>query len=302
MKKLVKVTVPGSVANLGPGFDVLGVAIPFRIEVEAELATSPEVSVEGEGKGVMMEDEHNLCYIAAQHLFREAGVGRRPIRMKVKNHLPIARGLGFSGAARLSGLLAANALIGDPLGRKGILDLATELEGHPDNVVASMVGGFVVSCLTEKGVRFIRIEPPPGLKLVLAIPEGVSLETQKAREALPEKVFISDAVFNLSRCALLVAALAKGDFDSLEEAVQDRLHQPYRERLMPFVSKVIESAKRAGARGAALSGAGPSIVALADRNEERIASSMSEALSAHGIPHRVEIVEPEREGAKEEVL
>ena len=288
-------------ANLGPGFDVLGVAVPFHIEVEAELAPSPEVSVEGEGVGVMMEDERNLSYMAAQHLFAEAGVGRRPLRLRVANRIPIARGLGFSGAARLAGMLAANALIGEPLDRKKILDLAAELEGHPDNVVASMVGGFVVSCLTEEGVRFVRIEPPPGLKLVLAIPE-VPLETQRARLALPEEIPFSTAVFNLGRCALLVAALAKGDFDALEAAIQDRLHQPYRERLVPFMRDVVEAARRAGARGAALAGAGPTIVALTDRNEGEVASSMSEALRAHGVPHRVEIVEPEREGARVERL
>ena len=288
-------------ANLGPGFDVLGVAVPFHIEVEAELAPSPEVSVEGEGVGVMMEDERNLSYMAAQHLFAEAGVGRRPLRLRVANRIPVARGLGFSGAARLAGILAANALIGEPLDRKKILDLAAELEGHPDNVVASMVGGFVVSCLTEEGVRFVRIEPPPGLKLVLAIPE-VPLETQKARLALPEEIPFSTAVFNLGRCALLVAALAKGDFDALEAAIQDRLHQPYRERLVPFMRDVVEAARRAGARGAALAGAGPTIVALTDRNEREVASSMSEALRAHGVPHRVEIVKPEREGARVERL
>ncbi|HIE09413.1 MAG TPA: homoserine kinase, partial [Armatimonadetes bacterium] len=247
------------------------------------------------------EDERNLPYMAAQQLFSEAGVGERPLRMRVFNRIPVARGLGFSGAGRIAGMLVANALMGEPMGRKEILDMAAELEGHPDNVVASMVGGVVVSCLTEEGVRFVRIEPPPRLRLVLAIPE-MPLETQRAREALPERVPLSNAIFNLGRCALLVAALAKRDFSALEAAVEDRLHQPYREGLLPFLREAIEEARKAGARGAALAGAGPTVVALTDRNEEEVARSMSRALRAHGVPHTVKILEPERQGARVEVL
>ncbi len=277
----VRVRVPATSANLGPGFDCLGMALALYNHVEAEeVPAGLQVTVEGEGTGELAAAAGNLVVTAAERLF--AAVGRRPagLRLRLRNGVPVARGLGSSAAAIVGGLVAANALLGVPLSAERLLDLAVELEGHPDNVTPALVGGVTVSC----GTAFVRFDPPPGLALAVIVPER-PLPTAEARAALPRRIERADAVFNLQRACLLTAALREGRLDLLPAALDDRLHQPYRAALLPGLAEALERARRERALlGACLSGSGSSVlVFLAPGREadhtaavERVAAAFRE--------------------------
>jgi len=301
---MVRVMVPATSANLGPGFDTLGVALELYNVVEmAETGVGEDViEVEGHGEA-LARPENNLVWQAAQEVFRRVGWRPRGLLIREAIGIPVARGLGSSSAAIVAGLVGANALAERALGRRllgreEILAMAVALEGHPDNVTPALVGGFTVACLDGGRPLYVRLDPPPGLEAVVAIPER-PLETRRARGVLPETVALADAVYNLSRATLLVAALATGRLDLLPAATRDRLHQPYRERLVPGLGAVIEAALAAGARAAALSGAGPSVIALvAAGGAEPVAQAMEAAFQWHGSHGRVLPVRLAAEGAR----
>jgi homoserine kinase len=201
--------------------------------------------------------------------------------------------LGSSAAAIVGGAVAANALLGRPLDQQALLDLATEMEGHPDNVAPALLGGLVVCTRTPAGVRWMRLAAPP-LQVVLAVPD-YPVSTEEARRRLPARVPFPDAVFNVTRAALLVAALIGGRPDLLDEATQDRLHQPYREHLIPGLQDVFSAARRAGAYGVALSGSGPAVLAFGDAAE--IGPAMAQAFEAAGSASRILRAEFDTAGA-----
>ena len=198
------------------------------------------------------------------------------------NHIPLSRGLGSSAAAIVAGLKAANALLGNRFSRRELLQMATNIEGHPDNVAPAIFGGFTISVVTRGRVECFSLMPRMPLKLVVAVPE-FPLSTRLARSVLPEQVKMKDAVFNVSRAALLVAALTKGQPRFLRNAFADALHQPYREKLIPGMKDVFRAACRAGALGASLSGAGPCLIAYTLENEEAVGQAMVEAFQEHEI-------------------
>lgn len=284
----VTVRVPATSANLGPGFDALGLALRLHNTVSIEPADSPEIGIEGEGERTLPRDASHLVYQAAAAVAaRAAEVGKAPgiraFRITQRNAIPLARGLGSSAAAIVGGAVAANALLGGPLDQQALLDLATEMEGHPDNVAPALLGGLVVCTRTPTGVRWMRLAPPP-LKVVLAVPD-YPVSTEEARRRLPARVPFPDAVFNVTRAALLVAALTGGRPDLLDEATQDRLHQPYREHLIPGLQEVFAAARRAGAYGVALSGSGPAVLAFGDA--AGIGPAMAQAFEAAGSASRI---------------
>lgn len=299
---MIKVKVPATSANLGPGFDTLGVALDLYNTIEmAETGIADDV-IEVPGHEEMERPEHNLVYTAAQALFKHTGY--QPYGLLIREHLdiPVARGLGSSAAAIVAGLVAADALVSKMTGRPGLstdelLGLANNLEGHPDNVTPALVGGFTVACLEEGKPLYVRFDPPPGLQAVVAIPT-VPLSTKKARGVLPEVVPMQDAVYNLSRATLLVAALLTGRNDLLRVATKDRWHQPFREFLVPGLRQVIDSALGAGARAVALSGAGPSVLALVDTAPELVASAMESAFQWNGTECSTQVVGLARLGAQ----
>jgi homoserine kinase len=268
MPAAVKVKVPATVANLGPGFDSLGVAVQMHLEVDIEpRRDSVDIMVEGEGAETLPQDETNLVIKAMNQFFDH--VGRRPpgYSVRVKNPIPLASGLGSSAAAVVGGLYAARAITGRNVHQTDMIRLAIEMEGHPDNIMPALLGGLVV-CYGGDGedARYFRLEPSDRLVPIIAVPrEGFS--TAKARQALPSDVAFADAQFTASRAALLVAAMTMGaGSEVLGEAMNDRLHEPHRLKLMPETASVHQELGEAGL-AVSLAGAGPSLLIVVPRPE-----------------------------------
>jgi len=272
---MVRVRVPATSANLGSGFDTLGLALGLYNEVEVEAAGAGlEMVVEGEGAAELQaQGRENLVVRAMEAAF--AAVGRRPagLRARFVNRIPLGRGLGSSSAAAVAGIAAGARLVGERLPPEAVLRLALPFEGHPDNIAPCVLGGFTVAATAGGRVHCLRVPLARPLRAVAVIPD-VRLATADARRALPAQVPLADAVFNVNRAALLVAALGQGRFDLLREAVADRLHQPYRAPLLPGMLEVLEAGYAAGALACFLSGAGSTVLALADGREEAIGAAM----------------------------
>jgi homoserine kinase len=299
--KKVSVTIPASTANLGPGFDCLGLALGLRNTVELfETKQGLEIDVEGEGEARVATDTTNLTYRAAEAVF--AKVGRRPegLRLHAVNSIPVGSGLGSSSAAIVGGIAAANALVDGRLTREELLRIATDIEGHPDNVGAAIFGGLTLTSASE-GELLVKALPVPPMKVVIALPD-YTLSTAQARAALPLQVPLKDAVFNIGRALFTVQALASGDFELLRWAMNDRLHQPYRKRLIPGFDAVATEARKAGAVAVALSGAGPSLVAFAPDKHWEIAAAMKAAFEANGLPCRTFVLPVDRQGVQVSVI
>ena len=279
----VRVRVPATSANLGPGFDALGLALALHNEVIGEEADEVAVAVEGEGAARLDAGAKNVVARGVALGFEVAGRPFRGARLRCVNRIPLSRGLGSSAAAWVGGLLAANALLGEPIDRDGLLAAATRAEGHPDNVAAALLGGLTVSCADGPRVTAVSLPLPAGIDWVVLVPETES-STHEARAVLPDVVPRADAVFNVQRVSLLLAALGAGRADLLDLAMQDRLHQPYRRRLFPWMEEVAAAGRRAGALGCVLSGAGPCLLAAVPaRGGQVVAALMAEALLAAGI-------------------
>ncbi len=297
----VTVTVAATTANLGPGFDCLGLALGLHNRVAfSEIDSGLSVIVRGEGADKIPTDDDNLVVQSAVRLFDH--IGRRPSGLKVvqENEIPVGSGLGSSASAVLAGLLGANGLMGQPLSQSEILTLAVEIEGHPDNVAPALYGGLILS-LAENG-RFL-IEPIqiPDMEVVIILPD-FNLPTTEARAALPKQVSLADAIFNAGRMGLLVRALADGDYGRLASAMQDRLHQPYRLPLIPGMREAFSAVRQAGAAAVALSGAGPSLVAFGRDNHEAIAQSAEGAFSEAGLASRSWVLAVDRAGSQTALL
>jgi homoserine kinase len=301
----VSVEVPATSANLGAGFDCLGVAIDVTNRIELEVRgwsrSGIELAVEGEGAGELTAD-HDNRFVRGLEAALRAARGEVPEgagwRISMVNRIPLARGLGSSAAASVGGLIAGNALVGESLPLSELLRLATEIEGHPDNAAAALFGGFVVVGTVDGAPEAIRFDAPRDLRAVLFIPE-LRLETRAMRDVLPELVPRVDAVENLGRVALGVAGLATGRHDLLRSLMVDRLHEPYRAAAYPQLPLLAQSARDAGAIGAALSGAGSAVIAFSDSvaTLTRIESAFSAVAAEHDLPGRVEIVSPRNGGA-----
>jgi homoserine kinase len=281
----VHVRVPATSANLGPGFDALGLALALHNEVTFEEADGVSVSVEGEGAGRLDAGAGNVVARGVALGFEVAGRPFRGGRLRCVNRIPLSRGLGSSAAAWVGGLLAANALLGEPLDRAALVTAAARAEGHPDNVAAAVLGGLTVSCADGERVVAVSLPVPSEITWVVLVPEAES-STREARAVLPESLPRADAVFNVQRVSLLLAALAAGRPDLLDLAMQDRLHQPYRQRLFPWMEAVAGAGRRAGALGCVLSGAGPSVLAAVRGRGDEVAHAMERALREAGIEGR----------------
>lgn len=297
---MINIRVPASSANLGPGFDVLGLALAIYNEVELELNPSFSLEISGEGQESLTGGRDNLFWKTIERFYQEKLGGSRPppMAIKMKNNIPLARGLGSSASVIVAAVAAANVLSRRGLGRDEIFDLAAAIEGHPDNVAAAVYGQITAAYPTggKPAYRAVALKPHPDLAPLIIIP-NVKLATKTARGALPNQIDYRDAVFNLSRVALLVKALTEGDFDLLAAATEDRLHQPFRTKLIPDLSKVIEICYRSGAKGAALSGAGPSIIAFTAKGEQvRLSLKIQERLSSAGIDYQVKICDIDHTG------
>ncbi len=296
----VHVTVPASTANLGPGFDCLGLALSLRNTVEmAVLDSGFEMTIEGEGaspSGRLRTDRGNLIARAADVLWDR--VGQRPMGLKVKcaNEIPLGSGLGSSAAAVVGGLVAANALCGDPLPKTELLRLAQRIEGHPDNAAAALFGGLTIVSASGDDLLVDALDVPP-LQVAIALPD-VRLSTREARDALPKRVPLKDAVFNIGRSLFVARALQSGDYDLLGRAMADQLHEPYRRKLIPGLDAAGQAARAAGAAAVALSGAGPSLAAFAPDRHAAIAEAMKAAFETRGVACRTFVLAVDRQGAQ----
>jgi len=263
-----RVKVPATSANLGPGFDALGMALSLYAWIDMAPADATTVTLYGKHSQGLPQDKTNLLYRIAQRVFDAAGASMPELEIGIYSDIPLTRGLGSSAAAIVGAMAAANALLGEPLPKEELFRMATAEEGHPDNVGPALFGGIVSAVWDGERATHVRIEPPKGLTTLVAIP-SYELATSKARAALPERVSREDAVYNLSRAAMLAAALATGRLDVVRHALGDRLHQPYRAPLVPGLERVLREASARGALGAALSGAGPTAIAFVDEAEGR---------------------------------
>jgi homoserine kinase len=288
--------VPATSANLGPGFDALGLALALYNELTITEADGVIVVVRGQGDRELPTDGQNLVARAARGVFDAAGRRFRGLAVQCANGIPLRRGLGSSAAAWVSGLLGANALLGAPLDRSALLSLAARGEGHPDNVAAALHGGMTVSCETASGIVAVSLPVPTSLRWVVLIPELTS-STAEARAVLPEQVPRADAVFNVQRVALMLGGLWAGRPDLLRTAMEDRLHEPYRRRLFPWMPAVAAAAREAGALGCVLSGAGPSLLAPVTDDAARVADAMTRALAAAGVVARANVLDVDTVGA-----
>jgi homoserine kinase len=302
----VVVKVPASTANLGPGFDTLGMAlslfewIDLRPAGPGELTT---VTLLGDELSGVPQDKSNLVYEVAQMVFRRAGVDLPELHIAMRSEIPLARGLGSSATAIVGSLVAANALIGSPFADDDLFQMASAMENHPDNVGASLFGGIVVASWDGVRADAVRLEPPAALETLVAIPD-FELSTKKARNVLPAQVSLHDAVLNVSRSSLLTAALATGKLDLLRTALRDRLHQPYRAALVPGMERILAEAPEHGALGAVLSGAGPTLLVLAEAgaDRQRIERFVQDTMKAEGVGILARWLKPWKSGPETAVL
>jgi homoserine kinase len=301
----VVVDVPATTANLGAGYDCLGMALDLVNRVELEVRgwsrDGVELTVEGEGAGELAADRSNRFVRGLEAALTEArgeGAADAAWRVTMKNRIPLARGLGSSAAATVGGLVAGNALVGGALEQKDLLRLATTIEGHPDNAAAALLGGLAASVVTTDGVEAIRFDVPRELRAVLFIPE-LRLPTDEMRRVLPSKVPLGDAVANLGRVAVGIAGLATGRLDVLRWLTEDRLHEPYRAAVFPQLPRLVADARAAGAIGACMSGAGSTVIAFSDSLAAiaEIEGAFRAAAADTDLPGRIEVVAPRNAGA-----
>jgi homoserine kinase len=297
----VHVRVPATSANLGPGFDTLGLALALHNEVTVEDGQGVTVRIEGEGADRLPRDANNVVARGVRLAYEAAGREFKGCALACVNRIPAARGLGSSAAAWVTGLLAGNALVGAPLSNDAVLALAARAEGHPDNVAAAIFGGLTVSCATHEGVAAVALPVPERLAWVVLVPE-VTSSTAEARALLPPSVPRADAIFNVQRVALLLASLQADRPATLATALDDRLHQPYRLKLFPWMPQVVAAARAAGALGCVLSGAGPSLLAAVAGDGSAVARAMESALRKAGVSGTAQSFDVDPTGATTRVL
>ena len=304
--KQVSVEVPASSANLGAGYDCLGLALALTNRIDLEVRAGKhggiELTVEGEGHDELTADRDNRFVQGLEAALRAARGELPPSvgwRISMRNEIPLARGLGSSAAATIGGIVAGNSLVGDALTTAEQLRIATDIEEHPDNAAAVLLGGFVVSSAGPGWVDAIRFDAPRDLRAVLFIPD-LRLSTDEMRAALPSKVPLADAVANLGAVGIGVAGLATGRYDVLARLTVDRLHEPYRADVYPQLPHMVDAARGAGALGACLSGAGSTILAFSDSMSGimRIEGAFAAAAADTDLTGRITVVEPRNTGAR----
>ena len=308
---------PATSANMGPGFDCLGIALDIWNTVTVEVGGGG-FEISGEGAGELPADESNLVWRSIARVFAETGQSMPRIGVRCHNDIPTTRGLGSSSAALVAGLTIGNRLCGNPFERDDLLQLAASIEGHPDNVAPAIFGGMRIAVTHDAPAVTIHdddyayntnapvvhaqrviaapVPIPDGLSAVLYIPDS-PMPTEEARGLLGPEVSRADAVFNIGRAALMVQAMATGDLSNLAIATDDRLHQPARRSIFFPMYNIIRAAVNAGALGAFLSGAGSTILALATEKEFTIGYEMADAAAKSGLDGAVRITKPTNRGA-----
>ena len=299
MTNHVKVIVPGTTANIGVGFDCLGAALTIYNEftfTRLEGSSQVEISVEGKEAARVSKDSGNLLYQSFLKLYQHIDQAPPSVAIHTKLCVPLSRGLGSSATAIVGGLVGANQLAGKPLSTSEILELAIAIEGHPDNVVPALLGNCQITVGEPGNWQIAELRWNSNLVPIVAIP-NFELSTEEARSVLPDTYSRGDAIFNISRMGLLLRGLAANNQNWLTTALEDKLHQPYRQKLIPGYQKVKQAAIAAGAYGMVISGAGPTLLALANSSEaEKVASAMNQAWQTEGITAEVRCLSLEESG------
>lgn len=307
----ISVKVPATTANFGSGFDCLGMALPIYNIVTIEETVLPGTGIE---INIMSEndaedefaiehiptDESNIVYKAVELLYNSIGQAPSELKINIKSQIPMARGLGSSASVVVGGLLAANELLGRPADEAALLSIATEVEGHPDNVTPAIVGGLVLTSQEDDGsIVYRKLSWPEEWTLTVCIPD-YELATDISRSVLPKQVSLSDASFNSRRLGMLIEALHTKDADLMRLALQDRLHQPYRTKLVPGLQEIMDSLKHEeNVLGCVLSGAGPSILIVSQKNNlDRIKSIASETWAGLNVKCDIRTLKVEEQGAQ----
>lgn len=307
----ISVKVPATTANIGPGFDSLGMALPLYNTITIEETVLPGTGIEinvlnddASTDDLLTEhiplDENSIIYKAVELLYNSIGQTPSELKITVQSQIPIARGLGSSASVIVGGLIAANELLGKPADEVALLSIATEVEGHPDNVTPAIVGGLVLSSQEDDGrIVYTKLNWPEDWVITVCIPD-YELSTDISRSVLPKEVPMSDAVFNAKRLGMFVQAVNTKDTELMKLALQDRLHQPYRMKLVPGLDKIIENLKHEdNVLGTVLSGAGPSILVISHKNNlDRIKSIVKDTWEDMNVKVNIMSLPVEQEGAK----
>ena len=306
----VSVKVPASSANIGPGFDCLGLALPIYNTITIEETVLPgtgieinmmseEETIDEMGFNTIPNDENNIVSKAVEMLYNSIGQEPSELKINIQSQIPITRGLGSSASVIVGGLLAANKLLGSPADEAALLAIATEVEGHPDNVAPAILGGFVLSNREDDGtVSYCKLEWPEEWDITVCIPD-FELATSIARSVLPEQVPIENAIFNATHLAMLIQAVNTKDEKLMRLALKDKIHQPYREKLVPGMKEIMEAFKHEeNVLGCVLSGAGPSLLIISHKYDiDKIHSTVKEIWDNQNIKVDIRTLKIENQGA-----
>ncbi len=306
----VSVKVPATSANIGPGFDCLGLALPIYNTITIEETVLPgtgiEINMISEDAADEMifddipKDENNIVYKAVEMLYNSIGQEPSELKINIQSQIPITRGLGSSAAVIVGGLIAANKLLGSPADETALLSIATEVEGHPDNVAPAILGGFVLSSQEDDGsITYRKLNWPEEWDITVCIPD-FELSTNIARSVLPEAVPMQDAVYNAKHLAMLIEAVNTKDEKLMKTALHDKLHQPYREKLVPGMKEIMEAFKHEdGVLGCVLSGAGPTLLIISHKYDlDKIKSTVREIWEPQSVKVDIRTLKVEPEGAQ----
>jgi homoserine kinase len=298
----IDIRVPASTANLGAGFDCLGLALELYLNVRATVVSKPGARMAVRSRGVPGSSslpsapEENLIFRAMRHTADREGFQLPPVRLAVQNEIPMASGLGSSAAATVAGVVLGFVVSGRSVPKEAALQYAAEVEGHTDNVAASLLGGLVVTFTRADGSILGVQKRWPKMIRVIAVTPLFELATKKSRAVLPKTVELSDAIHNLQRSALLVATLEERRYDLIWDALHDRLHQPYRQALIPGLEEILAMPKMPGLLGIALSGAGPSAIALATDRFDAIGKEIASRYEKNGLKASYQTLEVSQDG------
>jgi len=295
--KSICIKVPATTANLGAGFDCIGMALSLNNEFEFTLSEKTSLTVVGDGAQQITLNEDNLLYKSFLYFYQQTELTPPEIDIKISINVPLARGLGSSATAIVAGLLSANYFASRQLPQEKLMDMAIELEGHPDNVVPAFLGNCILS-VGEKGYwQFASIECHPEIKLIVAIPD-FELSTESARAVLPKQLSYSDAVYNIAHLGLLIKGLETANESWLKEALKDKLHQPYRKSLIKGYDEIYQTVMDNGAYGMVISGAGPTLLTLCNqKHTENIITSIQQTWLKLGIKADVRCLDIDTQGA-----
>ena len=292
---MIQITVPATSANLGSGFDSMGVALTLYNRISMEESDRVDITVLG-GCPVRT-DATNLIYRTVEKLYAICGRQLHGLRLIEEAAIPKTRGLGSSSACIVAAALGANRMLGEPLDRAALIDFAAREEGHPDNSTPALTGGMVAAVFVNGHVQYAKIPMARRLRFAALIPD-FSLKTERARAALPETVSHADACYNIARAALLAASAASGNLENLRVAMEDRIHQPYRFAMIPGGAELVKKLLAAGAAGACISGAGPTLLAIADAEEKGFQKAIERILQDEYPAWRVQFLSCDETGAR----